>query len=227
MVRLKTSVIVLAMMAMAVVLSGCASTSPDPGKPLVVATVGAPTPIPTDVPEPTPGPTWVPSPTPRPPPLTLSDYTLTVKINGDQQLVSGDPNFDYQLNPQYAIRQDTVTFKVQNTGDFTLTALEIVYGLITPQTYVDSYSGQTVTSYQAKDDKTDIGTLNPGEGREISIVSPPYGAMLEANVTISAKWDNGSMDLYKATLEPNLKSGSNINPTNDLQIKMQGSAKNW
>ncbi len=222
---LKISYIVLAVMAVAVILSGCTSAGTNPDKSVVVATVGAPTPIPTDVPEPTPRPTWVPSPTPRPPPLTLSGFTMVVEINGDQQLVSGDPDFDYQLNPISASRQDKVKFKVQNTGDFTLTGLEIIYELVTPMTLTDT-SGQSVTLYNTQSEKTKIDKLNPGEGREINIVSPPYGAMLEANMTIKAKWDNGSIDLYKAALEPRLQSGSSYTPPNLLEIKGHGSASN-
>lgn len=224
--RLKMSFFVLTVMVMAIVLSGCASTSPDPGKPLVVATVGAPTPIPTDVPEPTPGPTWVPSPTPRPPPLTLSDLNIMVKINADQRPISGDPDQDLQLNAQYALRQDTAKFKVQNTGDATLEGLEIDYQVVTPVSFVDSYSGQTITTDRTQNAPYVIGTLKPGEVRDIMLEAPSYGAMLEANLTITAKWDNGSLELYRAMLETSLKSGSSISPANQRQVMTYGSANN-
>jgi hypothetical protein len=224
--RLKISVFVLILMVTAIVLSGCTSSSPDLGKPLVVATVAAPTPVPTEPPEPTQGPTWVPSPTPRPPPLTLSDYILTVKINGDQKPISGDPDQDLQMNAQYAIRQDTVKFIVKNTGDATLNGLDVIYQLVTPMSFVDSYNGQTSTTYRPQIKTYSIGILKPGEASDVVFESPTYGATLEANVTISAKWDNGSLDLYKATLEPNFESGSYVNPANEQQVKMYGSANN-
>jgi hypothetical protein len=223
--RLKTSFIILTVMVMAIVLSGCTSSSPDAGKPLVVATVGGPTPIPTDLPEPTPGPTWVPSPTPRPPPVTLSDFVITVKINGDQKPISGDPSQDLQVNAQYAVRQDTAKFKIQNTGDATLNNLDITYQLATPTSFIDPYNGQTSITYKTQTTPQSLGTLNPGDTRDITIVTPLYGAMLEANVTISAKWDGGSLDLFRTTLEPNFQSGTNFNPTNQLEVKMYGSAQ--
>jgi hypothetical protein len=226
--QLKTSFIALAVIIVAIVLAGCASSTPagEAGKPLVVATIGAPTPVPTEPPEPTPGPTWVPSPTPRPPPVTLSDYSLKVTINGDQRPVSGDPDQDLQLDTQHAIRQDTVKFKIQNTGDATLNDLDIIYLLVTPTTFVDSYSGQESTAYRTQTGTQSIGVLQPGESIDVTFVSPPYGAMLEANVTITAKWDNGSLELYKATLEPNFQTGSYVSPANQQQVMTHGSANN-
>lgn len=226
--RVKTSVIILSLITVALILSGCTSSSSGDNAraPMVVATVGAPTPVPTEPPEPTPGPTWVPTPTPRPPPVTLSDLKLTVKINADQKPISGDPDQDLQLNAQYALRQDTAKFKVQNTGDATLNGLEIIYQLVTPMSFVDSYSGQTSTTYWTQNKTYSIGVLKPGEARDIVLEAPSYGAMLEANLTITAKWDDGSLELYRATLESNLKAGSNINPANQQQVKMYGSANN-
>ncbi len=224
--RLKSSFFALVVLAMAIVLSGCASSSPDPGKPLVVATVGAPTPIPTEPPEPTVGPTWTPTPTPRPPPVTLSDYTITVVINGDQPPVSGDPDHDLQFSAQNAVRQDTVKFMVRNTGEDTLNKLEILYQLAIPMTFIDSYNGQTSVAYRTMTNTSPIGVLKPGESRDIELVSPPYGAMLQANVTISAKWDGGTLELYAATLEPNFKSGSSFSPVNTRQLMSYGSAYN-
>ncbi len=224
--RPKLSFFALVVMVMAVVLSGCASISPEPGKPLIVATVGAPTPIPTEPPEPTVGPTWTPTPTPRPPPVTLSDYTITVVINGDQPPVGGDPDQDLQFSAQNAVRQDKVKFKVQNTGDDTLNKLEVIYQIAVPMTFIDSYNGQTSVAYRTLTTKCDIGVLKPGESHDVELVSPPYGAMLQANVTISAKWDGGTLELYAATLEPNFKSGSSVSPVNTRQLMSHGSAYN-
>ncbi len=216
----------IALTVIIVAISGCTSSpGTSPGKPLVVATVGAPTPEPTDV-APTVMPTWTPSPTPVPPPVTLSGFEITVVINGDQRPVSGDPDQDLQLDAQHAVRQDTVKFNVQNTGEATLNKLNIVYQLAVPMTFIDSYSGQTTVSYKTMTTTYSIGTLRPGDSRDVELVSPPYGAMLQANVTVTAKWDGGTQDLYSATLEPNLHSGSTINPANTRAVMTYGSANN-
>jgi hypothetical protein len=219
---LKTSIIVLLMAGIAI--AGCVSSGNNTG-PKIVATVGAPTPIPTEPPEPTVGPTWTPTPTPVPPAVTLSGFSLTVVINGDQRQWTGDPNKSGELNAQYATRQDTVTFNVQNTGDATLQSLVIIYKVSTPISVTDS-SGRTSSTNFDQIKNSTIGTLKPGESRDITIVSPMYGAMLDANVTVTAIWNGGSLDLYMATLEPNFSSGTTYTPANDLSVRMYGSAYN-
>lgn len=217
--KMKISFILLIIAGIAV--AGCASSSGS--GPKIVATVGAPTPIPTEPPEPTVGPTWTPTPTPVPPPLTLSGFTLTVRINGDQRQWTGDPNQSGQLNAQYATRQDTVLFNVRNTGDRTLQNLVIVYDVATPMSFTDT-AGRTSTSIYHQNKNTSLGTLKPGEARDISLESPVYGAMLEANVTVTAYWNGGSLDLYATTLETSFSSGTTYAPANGLSVKMYGSA---
>jgi len=221
--RLKMSFFVLAVMVMAIVLSGCASNSPDTRKPLVVATVGAPTPVPTEPPEPTPGPTWVPTPTPVPDPVSLTKINLTGKINGDQRPISGDPNDSLQLNARYATRQDMATFTIKNTGDAPLVDLSIIYELDVPMTTVDSL-GHSSTTIVPKNTTVSVGTLKPGDTRDLVIVSPVYEAMQEVNVTIIAKWDGGTFQLYKTRLEPNLSGG--ISQADIQAVMMYGSANN-
>lgn len=224
--RLKITIFAIALMIAATVLSGCTSTnstSPSPGTGgHVVVTVGAPTPVPTE-PEPTVSPTWVPSPTPKPPAVTLSDFTATAKINGDQPPISGDPGQQYQLDAQHAVRRDMADFKITNTGDATLKKLGIVYEMSVPMT--STYNGQTFVNYQTQHTTYDIGTLNPGDSRDVEIISPQYSAMSQANVTITAKWDGGSLELYKATLEQTLTSGNTYNPVNTQQLMSYGAAR--
>lgn len=223
---MKTLAIILLLAVLA--MAGCISSSGENAAttpPKIVATVGAPTPIPTEPPEPTQGPTWVPTPTPVPPKVTLSNFNLTVTINGDQRQWTGDPNQSGQINAQYATRQDTVTFNVMNTGDATLEGLEIIYQVVTPITVIGP-DGVSYTTDSAQIKKESIGSFKPGDSRNIAIASPLYGAMLEANVTVTAKWKGGSLDLYMTTLEPNFQSGTIYSPENDMAVKTHGSAYN-
>jgi hypothetical protein len=225
--HLKTLVWILALICAAVILAGCTSSSSvdNTKTPMVVSTIGAPTPEPTEPPEPTIGPTWTPTPTPVPPAMSLSNFNLTIRINGDQKAPSGDPNQTAVGNAQYATRMDTAKFTVKNTGDATREELEIVYRIVTPISVIDS-AGRTTTTDQVQSKKVAIGTLKPGESRQISLESPMYGAMLEANLTITAKWSGGSLDLYKTTLEPDFRGGTTQSPPNDLAVKTWGSAYN-
>lgn len=221
---LKTAVIVLLIASLAI--AGCISSSGSNSAttgPKIVATIGAPTPIPTEPPEPTPGPTWVPTPTPVPPPLTLSEFSLEVKINGDQKEWTQDPSQAQPVNAQYAARQDTATFIVTNTGNATWKKLKIVYDVATPRSFIDSQGRQSSTTFH-QNVTYDIGTLSQGDYRQITIQSPIYSAMLTATLTITANWDGGSLDLYMATLEPNFQSGTSYSPANVIALKKYGSA---
>jgi hypothetical protein len=223
MARRKVSFIVLAVLIMAIALSGCSSPEVSNGKPLVVATIGAPTPVPTEPPEPTPGPTWVPTPTPVPDPISLTtEVKLEGVINGDQRPVSGDPNDSLQLNARYATRQDTARFTVKNTGDAPLEGLSIVYVLEVSMTTVGN--GQYSTTVIPKSTVVDVGTLNRGDTKDLVILSPVYEAMQEVNMTIIAKWDNGTFQLYRATLEPDLSGG--ISQSDIIAVMTYGSANN-
>lgn len=222
--HMKISVLILLIAAMAIAgcvsLGGNSATTP----PKVIATVGAPTPVPTEPPEPTRGPTWTPTPTPVPPALTLSEFELTVKVNGDQRQWTQDPSQAQPVNAQYAARQDTAKFIVTNTGDADLKNLVIVYDLAVPMTTITNGQELTAINHQSLD--TAIDTLNRGDAREINVKSPIYGAMLTVDLTITARWDGGSIDLYKTTLEPNFESGTSYSPANDIVVKQYGSAYN-
>lgn len=213
----------VAMLLIAVAAGGCAASSGSQATtgPKVVATVGNPTPVPTEPPDPTVGPTWTPTPTPVPPPLTLSDFVLDVTINGDQKQWTQDPSQSQPVNALYATRQDTATFIVTNTGDATRERLKIIYELSTPMTTV--VNGQTYTSTTTDVKTCEIGTLAQGDYRQISIQPSLYSAMLTANLTIRATWDGGSLDLYAATLDPTFASGS-YTPSNTVSVKKYGSA---
>lgn len=222
--RLKTSMIILIMAC--IVFAGCVSSSGDNPTPSqkVVATVGAPTPTPTEPPEPTIGPTWTPTPTPVPMPVTLSDFVLQVRINADQRQWTGDPSESQQINAQYAARQDLATFVITNTGTATLKNLVIVYDLAIPMT--TTYNGQDFTTINHQSVNSTLDTLKPGEYREVTVQSPIYGAMLTADMTITAYWAGGSLELYKAELEPKFDSGTSYTPSNGVDIKQYGSAYN-
>jgi hypothetical protein len=170
-------------------------------------------------------PAWTPTPTPKPPAVTLSDFTVTVKINGDRPPISGDPDQQYQLDALHAVRSDTADFKVTNTGDETLKKLDIVYEMAVPITSIDIYSGKSVVNNQYQHTTYSIGTLNPGDTRDVEIISPPYSAMSAANITITAKWDGGTLELYEAALEQTLSSGRTYNPVNTQQLMSYGAAR--
>ncbi len=210
-----------------IVIAGCVASSGDNNTntktPLVVATVGGPTPIPTEPPDPTVGPTWVPTPTPIPPQVSLSEFAITVTINGDLKPPSDDPNDSLQENAQYAMRQDKVSFSVQNTGDATLNNVVITYKVVTPMSVIDS--GQTFTTDYQQTKQVSLGTMTQGVYKDVTLESPLYGAMLAANVTVTANWDGGSMDLYKTTLQPSFNNGMSQSPPNDM-TKTYGSADN-
>ncbi|HTY90331.1 MAG TPA: hypothetical protein VMC84_04070 [Methanocella sp.] len=219
----KTLILILLIAALA--LAGCVSSSGSNSattQPKVVATIGDPTPVPTEPPEPTVGPTWTPTPTPVPPALTLSDFNLQVKINGDAKEWTQDPSQAQPVNAQYAARQDTATFTVTNTGNATLKNLVIVYDVATPMTTI--VNGQEFSTMTHQSKNASLDTLNPGDYRDVTIESPIYGAMLTANLTITANWNGGSLDLYMATLEPNFASGTSYTPANDISLKEYGSA---
>lgn len=210
-----------------IVIAGCVASSGDNNTvtktPMVVATVGGPTPIPTEPPDPTVGPTWVPTPTPVPPQVTLSEFAITVIINGDIKPPSGDPDDSLQENAQYATRQDKVSFSIQNTGDATMNNAELTYRVVTPISIIDS--GQTYTTDRTQTKQVTLGTMTKGVYKDITLDSPLYGAMLAANVTVTVKWDGGSMDVYQTTLQPSFESGLSQSPPNDI-TKTYGSANN-
>jgi hypothetical protein len=228
--RLKMYGLITIMALGMIVIAGCVSSSGDNNTntktPMIVATIGAPTAVPTEPPEATVGPTWVPTPTPTPLPMTLSNFNITVTVNADIKAPSGDPNQSLQENAQYAMRQDKVSFKVQNTGDATLNNVEITYQVVTPMSVIDGQTGQEFTTDYAQTKKFTFDKMDPGVSKTITLDSPLYGAMLAANVTVSAKWDGGSLDLYKTTLQPNFNSGLLQSPPNDI-TKTYGSAYNY
>ncbi len=219
----------IALMALGmIVVAGCVASSGDNNTntktPMIVATVGGPTPIPTEPPAPTVGPTWVPTPTPVPPIMTLSGFSIIVTINGDLKPISDDPNQSEQENAQYAMRQDKVSFSVQNTGSNTLNNVVITYKVVTPMSVIDS--GQTFTTDYVQTKNVTLGTMTRGASKPITLESPLYGAMLTANVTVTALWDGGSLDLYKTTLQPSFNSGLSQSPPNDI-TREYGSAYNY
>ena len=220
--RMKTSIIILLIAGIA--LAGCVSSGSDTATPSqrVVATVGDPTPVPTEPPEPTIGPTWTPTPTPVPPPVSLTDFVLQVRINADQRQWTGDPNESQQINAQYAARQDRAAFVITNTGTETLKSLVIVYDIATPMT--TTYNGQDFTTINHQSVNSTLDTLKPGEYREVVVDVPVYSAMLTADLTITAYWTGGSLELYRAELEPKFDSGTSYTPSNGVDIKRYGSA---
>lgn len=181
---------------LAIAVAGCAlpTSTENSDKPLIVATIGPPTPTPTDVQEPTPMPTWTPTPTPvppPPPPISIYDVNITGMVD------SGSPYF--------ALKHDTAKFLVKNTGNATLEDLIIVYTVAHPVTTSGPAGTSTTTVLQQKNES--IGKMSPGDARSIVIKAPDYPAMVEANVTITAMWNGGSLELYSTTLEPDFSGG--------------------
>ncbi|AFD00805.1 hypothetical protein Mtc_2066 [Methanocella conradii HZ254] len=188
-------------MILAIAVAGCAlpTSTENSDKPLIVATIGPPTPTPTDVPEPTP--TWTPTPTPvppPPPPISIYDVNITGMVD------SGSPYF--------ALKHDTAKFRVKNTGNATLEDLIIVYTVAHPVTTSGPASTSTTMVLQQKNES--IGKMSPGDVRNIIIKAPDYPAMVEANVTITAMWNGGSLELYSTTLKPGF--GNVAPPPNPL-----------
>lgn len=226
--QVKTLLIFMILMIVAIALAGCASSTSSgdtaTAKPMVVATVGDPTPVPTDPPIPTQGPTWTPTPTPIPDPVTLYKFNLVGTINGDQKKISDDPNQGMAVNAPYATRQDTVNFTIKNTGSVALQDLSLIYETDVPMTAVDSV-GRSSTTVMPKNSTYDVGTLNPGDSRAVVIKSQLYGAMLEVNMSIIAKWKGGSFLLYHAKLDPSFTGAVNLGNAGDVMTA--GSANNY
>ncbi len=227
--HVKTFGVIILLMIVAIALAGCASLTSSGNSatvnPMVVAnTVGDPTPVPTDPPVPTQGPTWTPTPTPIPDPVTLSKFNLVGTINGDQKKISDDPNQGMAVNAPYATRQDTANFTVKNTGSVVLEDLSIIYETDVPMTAVDSV-GRSSTTVMPKNTTLDVGTLKPGDSRAIVIKSQLYGAMLEVNMSIIAKWKGGSFQLYHAKLDPSFTGG--VMMGNPGEAMTAGSSNNY
>lgn len=198
MTSLKISAIPLILILAAVAMAGCTTSSSDNknSTPMVVAVVGAPTatPAPTmQYPTFTPIPTAAPTPTPVPQAVTAYDVNITMtKIEG--------------TNPLYASRQDTVTFIVKDTGDAELDGLSIAYQVGTPMNR--TYNGQPVVSTYSQYTNTTIGTMKPGDEKTITLLSPLYAEYSEADVTITAVWNDGSLVLFNTKIQPSAIAGS-------------------
>ena len=194
-------------------LAGCIGSSGSQASPnpMVITTVGTgptQTPITQETPIPTPMTTATPTPTPVPPAISISNVNITGTVDSGAA--------------QYAMRHDTATFTVTNTGQNVLQNLNIIYQVVTSET-ADGEAGTSSTDVAIYTNSSE-GTLNTGASKDLVVKAPLYPALLQANVTIIATWRGGSLVLYNTTLEPNFSGG--INPDDAEAVEEAGSANN-
>jgi hypothetical protein len=215
MIDQKKFFISLMLMLAVIALSGCASSSGDNAttKPMYIVTVGTgptdqPVLAPTDMPVPTPTATPVPTPTPVPEPVTLSNLKIVFSVEGGQEPGS----------IQYAVRHDTATFTIADTGQVPLNDLSLIYEVDTHLLLTD---GSAIDDVQTTKPYS-VGTLFAGDEKKITMEAPIYSALADVNMTITAKWRDGSLVVYKTFLKSNTSANGQLAPENNLITRSFG-----
>lgn len=213
MVDYKKLFVLLMLMLAVIALSGCASSSGDNStKPMYIVTVGTgPTDqpqLPTDTPVPTPTATPVPTPTPVPEPVTLSNMNIAFSVEGGLE-----PN-----TVQYAVRHDTATFTIADTGQTPLVDLSLTYKIDQLDVLTDGsiiHDPRNATYF--------VGTIYAGDQKNITMQAPLYSAVADVNMTILAKWRDGSLVVYSTFLKSNTSATSGeLAPENNLITRSFG-----
>lgn len=133
-------------------------------------------------------------------------------------------------NPQYAMRHDTANFLVKNVGDGVIVDVTVVYDIVTVITTYDA-AGNGATGEIWQNKTSYIGTMFPGDERNLTMDAPLHAAMLSAKMTLMVQWKSGqdqhSATLFTTTLDPADMSGQgSVNPSNGIDVMTYGSANN-